>query len=267
MELASPFPDEPVIQIEADVRIEPVSLQAESADLEIELHSYERPLAVSPFGTPEHVPDWHETRTMSLCTRPRSQVGKWIRIDLGPVTRDIETCFLHRIQPWVACFFLVGPPVCMPLLLPSGGGVPILFKNWYLCAQCSGHTNTAIHQHFIENAEKECGDEGSELDAKHARQDSVKALRKLVEDFESQLQVQGEVERVIESSNDSEEELPDDLPEQPEHTVGCSSSVTILAQEQEENLISREPQPYLCDDWTRPVEVMRSQPTPTLKMT
>ena len=34
MELASPYPDEPVAQIEADVPIEPLALQAEAADLE-----------------------------------------------------------------------------------------------------------------------------------------------------------------------------------------------------------------------------------------
>ena len=103
---------------------------------------------------------------------------------------------------------------------------------------------------------KRSGGEGSELDVKHARQDSVKALRTLFEDFESQLQLQGEVERA-ESSNDSEEELPGDLPDQPEHTVGCHSSVTIPAQEQEENLTIHEPRLYLCDDWIRPLEVMR----------
>ena len=43
-----------------------------NADLELALHSYERPLAVSPFGTPEHVPDWQDT----LCARPQSQLGK-----------------------------------------------------------------------------------------------------------------------------------------------------------------------------------------------
>ena len=83
MELASPYPDEPVTQIDADVPIEPISLHAESADLELDLHSYERPLAASPFGTPEHVPDWQETHAMSLCMRPQSQLGKWIRTDLG----------------------------------------------------------------------------------------------------------------------------------------------------------------------------------------
>ena len=83
MELASPHPDEPVTQIEADVPIEPLALQAEAADLELALHSYERPLAVSPFGTPEPVPDWQDTHAMSLTMPICSQLGKWTRTDLG----------------------------------------------------------------------------------------------------------------------------------------------------------------------------------------
>ena len=185
MELASPHPDEPVTQIEADVPIEPIALQAETADLELALHSYERPLAVSPFGTPEQARDWQDTHAMSLHMCAQSRLGKWIRADLGvrtfqglgknspsweqlvrrmplhrrclpgcgystPVTRDIETCFMYRLQPRVACP-PVDPPLCKPPLLPSGGGggSPILFKNWYLCAQHSGHADliadAAIH--------------------------------------------------------------------------------------------------------------------------
>ena len=53
MELASPSPDEPVTQIEADVPVEPLALHADATDLDLELHSYERPLAVSSFGTTE----------------------------------------------------------------------------------------------------------------------------------------------------------------------------------------------------------------------
>ena len=50
MELASPFPDEPVTQIEADVPIEPLALQTDATNLDLDLHVYERPLAVTPFG-------------------------------------------------------------------------------------------------------------------------------------------------------------------------------------------------------------------------
>ena len=59
MELASPSSEEPVTQIEADVPIEPLALQADATHLDLDLQVYERPLAVTPFGTPEIVPDWH----------------------------------------------------------------------------------------------------------------------------------------------------------------------------------------------------------------
>ena len=68
--------------------------------------------------------------------------------------------------------------------------------------------------------------------------------------------------QAVASSNDSEEELaeelPDhpELPDQPEHIVGRHSKVMNPAQEQEENLTPHEPQLYVCDYWIRPVEVM-----------
>ena len=208
-ELASPYPDEPVTQIEADVPIEPIALQAEVADLELALRSYERPLAVSLFGTPEHVQDTH---AMSPHMRPQSQLGKWIRTDLGvrtfqglgknspsreqvvrrvtrdlhthrltesldceirpsvplhrrclpccgystPVTRDIETCFLYRLQPRVACP-PVEPPLCRAPLLPSGGGVSPSFSKIGTSVRSVLGTRTLLSmQQFIEDAEKEC---------------------------------------------------------------------------------------------------------------
>ena len=82
MELASPSSEEPVTQIEADVPIEPLALQADATHLDLDLHVYERPLAVTPFGTPEVVPDWQDTHAMhTLIGNP--SLGKWIRTDLG----------------------------------------------------------------------------------------------------------------------------------------------------------------------------------------
>ena len=82
MELASPSSEEPVTQIEADVPIEPLALQADATHLDLDLHVYERPLAVTPFGTPEAVPDWQDTHAMhTLIGNP--SLGKWIRTDLG----------------------------------------------------------------------------------------------------------------------------------------------------------------------------------------
>ena len=42
-----------------------------------DLHSYERPLAVSPFGTIEQVPDWDDTYAVALDAR--HQLWPWMR--------------------------------------------------------------------------------------------------------------------------------------------------------------------------------------------
>ena len=74
VELASPLPEEPVSQIGRRPSRTYISA-AETADLELDLHSYERPLAVSPFGTIEHVPDWGDTHAMALDERPQSRTA------------------------------------------------------------------------------------------------------------------------------------------------------------------------------------------------
>ena len=131
MELASPSPEEPVTQIEADVPIEPLALHADAMDLELDLHSYERPLAVSPFGTPELAPDWQETHAMSLSLRKCPELGKWIRTGLGVrayqglgknspsreqvvrrITRDLHT---YRLIEY--CTVVAFLAVVIPLLL------------------------------------------------------------------------------------------------------------------------------------------------------
>ena len=77
-------PEEPVSQIEADVPIEPLALHADAMDLlELDLHSYERPLAVSPFGTPEVVPDWQDAHAMMLSLSKSPRLGRWIRTGLA----------------------------------------------------------------------------------------------------------------------------------------------------------------------------------------
>ena len=82
MELASPSSEEPVTQIEADVPIEPIPLQAHATHLDLDLHVYERPLAVTPFGTLEVDPDWQDTHAMRAFIGDPC-LGKWIRTDLG----------------------------------------------------------------------------------------------------------------------------------------------------------------------------------------
>ena len=69
-------------QIEADVPIEPIPLQADATHLDLDLQVYERPLAVTPFGTPEVVPDWQDTHAMHAFLGDPC-LGKWIRTDLG----------------------------------------------------------------------------------------------------------------------------------------------------------------------------------------
>ena len=82
MELASPSTKEPVTQIEADVPIEPLALQADATNLDLDLQVYERPLAVTLFGAPEVVPNWQDTHAMHAFLGDRC-LGQWVRTDLG----------------------------------------------------------------------------------------------------------------------------------------------------------------------------------------
>ena len=82
MELATPSAEEPLTQVAGDVPVEPLPVHADATQLALDLHTYEQPLAVTPFGVQEHVPDWHESHAMSAYVPP-SQLGHWIRTDLG----------------------------------------------------------------------------------------------------------------------------------------------------------------------------------------
>ena len=152
-------------------------------DLSALLLSWQDMELVSPFTDPEAVLDWQETHAMTLSLSKNSQLGRWIRTDLGvrtfqglgknspsreqvvcrvtrdlhtrrpieslerephlqvplhrrclpgcsptaPVTCDIETSFVYRLQPR-----LLGPSpeplVHSPSLLPSGGWLPPPFQ-------------------------------------------------------------------------------------------------------------------------------------------
>ena len=117
---------------------------------------------------------------------------------------------------------------------------------------------------FIEDAEKDCADNVSKLEVKDihdsktrpARQEGIKALRKLFEDFEVQLKWQEDVDQEEESLSDSQEEAPVDPLSQPTEPLTGFSGI-LRTQEYEEEDLKREPQLYLCDDWIRPVEVMQ----------
>ena len=118
MELATLSSEEPVTQIAGDVPVEPLPVQADATNLEMDLQAYERPLAVTPFGTPEIVPDWQVSHAMSAYIPPPC-LGHWIRTDLGVrtfqglgkngpkreqvvrrITRDAHT---HQILEFLSC--------------------------------------------------------------------------------------------------------------------------------------------------------------------
>ena len=56
MELATPSAEEPITQIAGYVLVEPLPVHADATQLEMDLQTYERPLAVTPFGT--QLPSW-----------------------------------------------------------------------------------------------------------------------------------------------------------------------------------------------------------------
>ena len=120
-------------------------------------------------------------------------------------------------------------------------------------------------RHCILGGDKECADDVPELEvkgtpngeSKPARQEGIKALKKLFEAFEAQLKWQEEVDQEEESLSDSQEEAPVEHLGQPTGPlIGFSS--TLSPQEYEDAVDpKREPQLYLCDDWIRHVEVMQ----------
>ena len=79
--------------------------------------------------------------------------------------------------------------------------------------------------------------------------DAIKALRKLIEDFEDQLQCQSEECEDVTSDEGQEEDPPQ----------GLAINSTALVQDDEENdevSLSKEPRLYLCDDWIPPTAAM-----------
>ena len=83
---------------------------------------------------------------------------------------------------------------------------------------------------FLEVGEKECADDVPELEVKDtrdaktksARQEGIKGLKKLFEDFEAQLKWQEEVDQEEGSLSDSQEEAPLESLSQPIETLTAS---------------------------------------------
>ena len=138
MELATPSTEEPVTQIAGDVPVEPLPEHADATQLEMDLQAYERPLAVTRFGTPEPVPDWQDSHAMRAYITP-SSLGQWVRTDLGVrtfqglgknapareqvvrrLTRDAHT---HQILESLPCEIHLQMPLhrrCLPGCGPCG---------------------------------------------------------------------------------------------------------------------------------------------------
>ena len=79
--------------------------------------------------------------------------------------------------------------------------------------------------------------------------DAIKALRKLIEDFEDQLQCQSEGCEDVTSDEGQEDDPPQEM----------ALNSTALVQDDEENddvPLSKEPQLYLCDDRIQPMAAM-----------
>ena len=109
------------------------------------------------------------------------------------------------------------------------------------------------------NVKEICKVKGTRSDHKHGvscqegprtlNKDAIKALRKLIEDFEDQLQCQNE------GSDDSTSDDGQDR-EPPQEMAVNSIALFPSDEESDEFLPSKEPQLYLCDDWTQPMAAM-----------
>ena len=136
-----------------------------------------------------------------------------------------------------------------------------------------GSRTLSIMRQFVADVEKDCEEESgvdiSELNVKgshHAQdtgfarrhptlnQEAIKALRKLIEDFEDQLQCQSEVDEEV----TSEEEEP------PQH-LAINAAVCVPDEEYDEVSLPREPQLYLCDGWIQPMAMVRKPRERTAK--
>ena len=114
-------------------------------------------------------------------------------------------------------------------------------------------------QQLIEYAEKECEDDKAELEAKHVKQECVIALRRSFQNFEAQLKGD-DVDQMSLSSSDFDDQAPEpELTPELHHPL-----VSNLVDNEDNDMLvdahnepSNEPQLYLCDDWIRPVEVLR----------
>ena len=77
--------------------------------------------------------------------------------------------------------------------------------------------------------------------------EAIKALRKLFEDFEDQVQCQNEASDGSTSDEEHEEEPPQEM---------AVDSTVFSLDDEDVPLLPKEPQLYLCDDWIQPIAAM-----------
>ena len=196
-------------------------------------------------------------------------------------TRDIQTTFVYCLFPRLHRSD-VHPLGLRPSRFPSGGGPVSLSKFASLSVLEDEDTSVrstldlgsrtlSIMRQFVADVadvekEYEKGTDASvsELNVKGSHQgkdiktnlrhatlneEAIKALKKLIEDFEDQLQCPNEG---CEDTTSDEGQEEDPLP-------GTAINSIALVQDEEEDEevpLPKEPQLYLCDDWIQPVAAM-----------
>ena len=91
MELATPAGEEPITQVAGGVPLEPLPVRAEATHVEADVHTYERPLAIVPFGASDQLPDWQETHAMRV-TVPFPSLGRSHRLRGSHISRFGQKC-------------------------------------------------------------------------------------------------------------------------------------------------------------------------------
>ena len=78
-----------------DVPLEEILAEGEHAELQLDMHRYERPLAVSPSGPPEALPTWGETHAMAISQGRSPRISGAIKSWRPGTVMDCHGDFRH----------------------------------------------------------------------------------------------------------------------------------------------------------------------------
>ena len=139
-ELASPFPEEPVSQIEVDVPLEPIPVEGEVAEMAFALHPYERPLAASPFGTcPGLGRDTYYVFCSTAVVSQNTHLATWVRNNLG--VRTFQG--LGRNGPlWTQV-------LCRIKQISPCNGQPHQLHTKIWLSKCNFSTRNGLHENYV----------------------------------------------------------------------------------------------------------------------